>query len=89
MSTPEGEYSSLTVDDICLKDEICAMKIDVEGHELQVLKGATEVLKKYSPVLWVEIKEKGLEEKMNFLLSLGYVVAKKRGENYFFYKIEE
>jgi hypothetical protein len=49
----------------------------VEGHELEVLKGAAEILKSYKPGLLVEIEERhiGLEklnETINFLLSLGY-----------------
>ena len=44
-------YKSIPVkikklDDIDLKDRIKFMKIDVEGHELEVIKGATETIKK-------------------------------------------
>ena len=80
-----GEYSSLTLDDVCLKDEICAIKIDVEGHDFHVLRGAVQILEKYGPVLWVEIKDE-VEEKINFLSSFGYVLVKRWNEDYFFYK---
>jgi FkbM family methyltransferase len=81
----KGEYSSLRLDDICLKDEIFAMKIDVEGHDFFVLKGAIKILEKYAPILWIEMKDE-IELKINFLSSFGYVLAKKWNEDYFFYK---
>jgi FkbM family methyltransferase len=34
---------------------VCFMKIDVEGHENQVLKGAIETIKKSKPVMIIEI----------------------------------
>ena len=80
-----GEYSSLTLDDVCLKDEICAIKIDVEGHDFPVLKGAVKILEKYGPVLWIEIKD-DVQAKIDFLASFGYVLAKQFNEDYFFYK---
>ena len=88
ISDENGKYTSLTLDDICLKDEICAIKIDVEGHDFPVLKGAVKILEKYSPVLWIEIKSEA-EEKINFLASFGYVLAARSNEDYFFYKAEK
>lgn len=85
ISNKNGEYSSLTLDEICLKDEIFAIKIDVEGHDFPVLKGAVQILKKYSPVLWIEIKDE-IEDKINFLSSMGYVLATRYNEDFFFYK---
>ncbi len=85
VSDKDGEYKSLTLDDVCLKDEIFAIKIDVEGHEFPVLRGAVQILEKYSPVLWIEIKGEE-EEKVNFLSSYGYVLALRHNEDFFFYK---
>lgn len=36
-------------------DKVDLIKIDVEGFEKQVLTGAAETIKKYRPILWVEI----------------------------------
>lgn len=35
-------------------DDLRLIKIDVEGHEYEVLKGAKKIIKKYSPDLWIE-----------------------------------
>lgn len=67
------------------------MKIDVEGAELQVLKGAKKTLKNSKPVIFVEIHEGQRinsfgftkEELYNFLKELGYrkIFAVKRGKD--------
>ncbi len=36
------------------------IKIDVEGHELKVLEGASEFIKKLQPTMIIEVNEKGL-----------------------------
>jgi FkbM family methyltransferase len=73
------KIQSISLDEYCKHSNIRPdfLKIDVEGHELEVLKGAEEILKSYKPGLLVEIEERhiGLEklnETINFLLSLGY-----------------
>lgn len=55
------------------KYPIGAIKIDVEGHELEVLKGSTEILKKYHPTIYFEawtIEEAHIIE--TFLNDFGY-----------------
>ena len=66
-----GQIESVTLD-TCLKDEkeISLIKIDVEGAELNVLRGATDTLKKTNSILiechydedWPEIRNILLEE---------------------------
>lgn len=49
------------------------VKIDVEGHELQVIKGARDFILKYEPTLLIEIFEKENKEYIfNFLNEYGY-----------------
>lgn len=49
------------------------MKIDVEGHELQVLTGAQETIKKHKPVLLVEIGNFSEDHAVHkFIKELGY-----------------
>ena len=63
----------LRIDDLCL-DDVRFMKIDVEGHELQVLEGALETLRSQSPVLLTELdyREGDFGEIARLLESLGY-----------------
>ena len=64
------------LDNILKNNNIGFIKIDVEGHEENVLNGAKEIIKKNKPVLLVEIEEKhtkkNVEESINFINSLGY-----------------
>ena len=63
---------------------IDVIKIDVEGAELMVLKGAIETLRRFRPVLFIEIIEYQLKamgtsgaEVAAFLMSQGYYLNKK------------
>jgi len=50
------------------------IKIDVEGAELEVLKGSLNVIKKLSPVILVEIQNhKSYQEIQELLASYGYI----------------
>ena len=64
------------MDDILANNNIGFIKIDVEGHEENVLNGAIEIIKRNKPVLLVEIEEKhskkNVQESLNFINSLGY-----------------
>ena len=59
-------------DYVKLADEKISIKIDVEGHELSVLKGIKNIIKKNQCVLQIEIFSKNFEDVNNFLLSFGY-----------------
>ena len=73
-----------TLDDLVqteLLDCVDAIKIDVEGHELFVLQGAKKTLRKYSPILLVEISDRALvhqgingSQVLELLLTLGYSI---------------
>jgi len=52
------------------------MKLDVEGYELQVLKGSTRVLQQYRPRLMIEVHSEQLEAECERLLTaVGYTVT--------------
>lgn len=57
--------------------DVGAIKIDVEGHEMNVILGARSTILKYQPVLLIEIEERNhpgrSDEIVEFIRSLGYV----------------
>ncbi|MCZ6691439.1 MAG: FkbM family methyltransferase [Planctomycetota bacterium] len=53
-------------------DGVSLMKIDVEGHELQVLAGATETIERCRPVVLVEIKKRNRSEAAALFEGLRY-----------------
>jgi FkbM family methyltransferase len=65
----EFKVSSCRFDDLKLEPYI--VKIDVEGHELNVLKGMEDTLEKSKPYLLIE-KSPKIKEVISFLESLGY-----------------
>jgi len=77
----EGGYGiPASTIDIIFKDinMISLIKIDVEGHEPQVLNGALNTLKKYKPVLAIESHTKDEEDiVMDLLKPFGYNKSRK------------
>ena len=56
-------------------DEVDFIKIDTEGHELCVLEGAINTIRKYNPTIFIEIHSRELKKDINaykFLTDLGY-----------------
>lgn len=75
------KYDSFTVkkeklDNLLQDEQIGFIKIDVEGHESEVIKGSLELIKKQKPILLIEIEErhskKPVFETIKFINSLGY-----------------
>ena len=73
--------------DLLSPDEICALKIDVEGWELEVLRGLRSTIKKFRPFIFCEIwhlpevshptyneKQKRQVKVITFLKEIDYVV---------------
>jgi FkbM family methyltransferase len=61
------------LDSYILKPDL--IKIDVQSYELEVLKGAQETLKKYQPVLIIEVgKGEPLRQIVEFLKQFNYIM---------------
>ena len=64
------------LDDIEINNKIGFIKIDVEGHEKNVLKGGLNTIKKNKPILLIEIEEKHskqpVEDTINFMKTYNY-----------------
>ncbi len=72
--------------DDCLSDlrdpVIALIKIDVEGHELDVLKGAHKTIEKYLPTLIVEIEQRHHTEKVEGIID---GLSKKYGYSVYYF----
>lgn len=62
------------VTELCLRD-VQWIKMDIEGAETEALRGAEEILRRYHPVLFIEIHET-LGVVRAFLEGLGYTIEK-------------
>jgi len=78
-----GEAVLKTLDSVDIPEKIDLIKIDVEGHEVEVLKGAVKTLEKNKPILVIEsfTRKAELEE---IIFPLGYVQVDtiREGEDY-------
>lgn len=68
------EEQIYTLDQFNLSD-VDYIKIDVDGYELNVLKGSIETIKKFSPLLVIE-QENGVSSSIEFCKTLDYEILK-------------
>lgn len=65
--------------DILLTDieNIGLIKIDVEGYELEVIKGSLNIINKFSPIIVAEMIDENVFKEFNeYMISLGYFTDK-------------
>ena len=80
-----GNISMIAVDDLDLSSSIAFVKIDVEGFELEVVKGMKETIKRNRPYIMMEIRKDFFGEIMSILHPLGYwYINVGTGINYLF-----
>jgi FkbM family methyltransferase len=68
------EYVSLTTIDRFAFERVHLMKIDAEGMELSVLKGAAETLRRCRPVLYLEYLKSDKAALHSFVTALDYLI---------------
>ena len=84
---PEGvDVPAFTIDELVRKEQVtrvCLMKIDVQGAEERVLKGAQETIQRDYPAIFVELDDEGLQQMgssaervVSWLMDLGYVIER-------------
>lgn len=77
MGIPAEEHriSVVSVDDLSLRrGPVDLMKIDVEGHEASVLRGASQTLARDQPIVFIECAHQG-HKCLDRLKSLGYSIV--------------
>jgi len=81
-----NEIEVKTIDELFLTSEqVDVLKIDVEGHESQVIQGGMKTLAKFHPLIMCEIESRhggDLEAISNTLVNIGYIVGVIDGEKF-------
>lgn len=92
--TGNREIEIKRLDDIEDMKDIDYIKMDAEGYELEILKGATQLIEQQMPFIHLEIKQKILDKQNidqqsieNWLSSIGYVkIIKVKSEHLYAHK---
>lgn len=89
----EYKVNKISIDDYNFQHKIGFIKIDVEGHELEIVKGGLNTIKKFKPNLLIEIEESHsgtkLIDTINFIESLGYDCFMLDYSNYSLIKLDK
>lgn len=67
-----GDIPIISIDDLKINENVDFIKIDVEGFELNVVKGMIETLKQFKPLIMIEIRDFLFNDIDNILASIGY-----------------
>ena len=82
-----GDEKIRTLDSFNLRN-ISFIKIDVEGYEINLLKGAYDTIKRDKPVIFIEKTITNDNDLVNFLNDLGYDIFKEFEKDILFKKIK-
>lgn len=87
INIPDGEkVEAITLDRFTLERGLTSLdfiKLDVEGFEYNILKGGVETIRRFHPVLFIEVDQENLnrqnasvKELYDFLYSLDYIIRR-------------
>ncbi|MGC9108327.1 MAG: FkbM family methyltransferase, partial [Infirmifilum sp.] len=62
--------------------QVDIIKIDVEGHGLEVILGAIETIKKYRPIIFYEVHNHHEKNTIEALSTLSYQIIEEPGDMY-------
>jgi len=80
-----GDIPIVAIDDLQFERKIALIKIDVEGFEYEVVKGMLKTVKRHSPYIIIEIRDKFFNDIEKILGSMGYwYINISKGNNYLF-----
>jgi len=80
-----SRVSGVTLDSVFHGDSLHLIKIDVQGHELEVLKGAHQVIVRHHPIILCEISPENQRVVFELLRSLDYEVSQIKGVDHDFF----
>jgi FkbM family methyltransferase len=84
---PSHEVKVVRLDDeIPIDEPIDLIKVDVEGTELDVLRGAARIIDQWEPLIYMETKRPAWAETEKFMDGLGYEVLASHTHNYLWSK---
>ena len=72
---PDGEIGVATLDSM-VSDRVDLLKIDVEGMEMGVLAGSRELIRRYRPLIFVEVASRNTSALMEWLKQADYRVTR-------------
>lgn len=79
----EGENISMKTLDSFNFSRVSLIKIDVEGYEIEALKGGLETIQRNKPVMIIEVfGGEENEKKLNFIRALGYDISHLEYDDY-------
>ncbi len=82
-----GDTTMHTLDGMTFNEHIDFVKIDVEGYEFEVLKGAVKTIKRDNPDIFVEIFDENYERVNSLLLQMDYECVLKIEQDYLYRSI--
>lgn len=85
VSECSGEIPVICIDDLKLDKKVQLIKIDVEGYELQVIKGCIKTITRNHPYIMIEIRDEYIADIQKLLSPLGYKLERLSGINYWLY----
>lgn len=83
-----GNIAMSTIDDLRLEEPIDFMKIDVEGYEYEVLKGAERTIAKDRPHIFIEIFDINYNKVHQLLSRFGYECIERIEQDYLYAPIK-
>lgn len=80
----DGNVIMNTLDGLLLSDRIDFIKIDVEGFEYEVLKGAKQTIASDHPDIFIEIFNKNYDKVHSLLMQMGYKCRLRMEKDYLY-----
>jgi FkbM family methyltransferase len=74
-SSSGAEVQVVPLDEILANEPVDFIKIDVEGMELDVLMGATGIIRKYRPIIHVEVRDYDSGRIGAFISDMNYMIV--------------